>query len=216
MQKISNQLICPLCGGPNNELFHEDSRRPYFRCAECQLVFVSQTDRLPPDEEKMRYDLHENDPNDTGYRAFLNRLCTPMLKKMTPGMRGIDYGCGPGPTLSSMFEAAQFPCAIYDPFYAHDAAVLEKKYEFLSCSEAMEHFYNPLDEFERFLKLVKPGGLIGIMTQLVTEKESFAHWHYITDETHVCFFSEATFRWLAEKYQLKVEFPSKSVILFTR
>jgi 2-polyprenyl-3-methyl-5-hydroxy-6-metoxy-1,4-benzoquinol methylase len=211
-----NTATCPLCGDSHSALFHEDSRRPYLQCATCQLVFVPQTTHLPPADEKSRYDMHQNDSNDAGYRSFLNRICAPMVARMAPGLRGLDFGCGPGPTLSLLFQEAGFSCANYDPFYANDPTLLEQTYDFLSCSEAIEHFYEPRKEFELFLKLVKPGGLIGIMTQLVTTQEAFKKWFYIADETHVCYFSEFTFRWLADQHGLTVEFPEKSVILFRR
>lgn len=131
-------------------------------------------------------------------------------------MNGLDFGCGPGPTLSLLFQEAGFPCTIYDPFYADNPDVLKQTYDFLSCSEAIEHFHQPRREFELFLKLVRPGGWIGIMTQLVKSRDAFKTWHYTADETHVCYYSEATFRWLADKYNLHVEFPERSVILFRR
>jgi hypothetical protein len=83
-----------------------------------------------------------------------------------PGARGLDFGCGREPTLSVLFEEAGFPCANYDLHYFNDPAVLNTQYDFLTCSETMEHFRNPREEFEKLLSLVKPGGWIGIMTQL--------------------------------------------------
>ena len=128
-------------------------------------------------------------------------------------MRGLDFGSGPGPTLSYMFEEAGLPCAIYDPFYADIPAVLEKTYDFLSCTEAMEHFYNPYEEIKRMLNLVKPNGWIGIMTQLVENRVAFKTWNYTADSTHVCYFSQETFRWLGTKFNLHIEFPDQSVVL---
>lgn len=136
-----------------------------------------------------------------------------MLNKLKADMQGLDFGCGPGPTLSLMFEEAGFPCAIYDPFYANDPAVLKQHYDFLSCSEAIEHFHHPRQEFERLLGLVKPGGWIGIMTGRVKNQESFKTWHYSADATHVSYFSDYTFQWLADTYHLHMEVPSKSVVL---
>lgn len=213
---IKSPASCPLCGNTRHALFHQDRRRPYYQCATCKLVFVPQTALLKPDEEKARYDQHENDSTDPGYRKFLNHLCAPIIEKLAPNAHGLDFGCGPGPTLSLMFQESGFPCAVYDPFYADDPAALEQTYDFVSCSEAIEHFYQPGQEFERLLGLVKPGGWIGIMTQLIDSADSFADWHYIADETHVCYFSKTTFQWLAATHGLTVEFPHKSVILFQR
>jgi len=127
---------------------------------------------------------------------------------------GLDFGCGREPTLSVLFEEAGFPCANYDLHYFNDPAVLETQYDFLTCSETMEHFQNPRKEFERFLRLVKPGGWIGIMTQLRDEAPSFEKWFYKDDATHVCFFSKQSFQWLEKRYGPQLEFHPGGVIIF--
>ena len=207
---------CPLCTH-RAEQFISDRTRTYLRCPQCDLIFVPEEDFLPPEEEKSRYDLHQNDPADARYRKFLNRLFQPLETKLEPGAHGLDFGCGPGPTLSLMLEEAGYPCAIYDLYYANDPTVLDEQYDFLTCSETLEHLYRPREEFERFLNLVKPGGWIGIMTQLHDEAPvDFERWHYKDDDTHVCFFSKQTFRTLAETHGLHIEFHPDSVVLFQR
>lgn len=214
MKKQKNKTSCPLCDHMP-ECFCSDRTREYLHCPRCDLVFVSDRHHLTPDEEKSRYDFHQNDPTDSGYRNFLNRLFQPLEKKLSPGACGLDFGCGPGPTLSLMFEEAGFECAIYDLHYANDPTVFERQYDFITCSETMEHLYQPREEFERFVSLVKPGGWIGIMTQLHDEAPvPFERWHYKDDDTHVCFFSKQSFQTLEKAYGLRVEFHSGSVILF--
>ena len=214
MKTPENTSTCPLCDHLP-ECFCKDRSRDYLRCPHCDLVFVPDTQRLTPDEEKSRYDFHQNDPADSRYRNFLNRLFQPLENKLDPGARGLDFGCGPGPTLSLMFEEAGYDCAVYDAFYANDPSVLEQQYDFLTCSETMEHMFRPGEEFERFVRLMKPGGWIGIMTQLHDEAPvPFERWHYKDDDTHVCFFSKQSFQTLEKTYGLCVEFHSDSVVLF--
>lgn len=206
---------CPLCCSGKTALVCTDRRRTFFQCPECDLIFVPERFHLPPAEEKARYDFHQNDPADSNYRNFLNRLFQPLEKKLPPGSHGLDFGCGPGPTLSLMFEEAGHHCENYDLHYANEPALLERQYDFLTCSETMEHLYRPREEFERFLRLVKPGGWIGIMTQLHDEAPvPFERWHYKDDETHVCFFSRRTFETMSEIYMIPAEFHPDSVVLF--
>jgi hypothetical protein len=213
MKSAHETTPCPLCAHPADAFCFARSR-DYLRCPQCDLIFVHGRFHLPPDEEKLRYDCHENDPDDPRYRNFLNRLFQPLEKKLTPGMHGLDFGCGPGPTLSLMLREAGFPCAEYDLHYADDPSVLKTQYDFLTCSETLEHLYRPREELERFLALVRPGGWIGMMTQLHDESPvPFERWHYIHDETHVCFYSKKTFRWLTERYRLKAEFYPHGVTL---
>lgn len=191
---------CPLCHGNDTPLFHEDSRRPYHRCDCCRLVFVPPAYFLPVEEERAHYDLHENDPSDPRYRAFLDRLCRPMLRRLAPGSSGLDFGSGPGPTLSVMLEEAGHHVALYDPNYADDPRVLDRQYDFITASEVVEHLHDPAGQLQRLWDSLAPGGVLGIMTKLVASRSAFADWHYIRDPTHVGFFSTATFTWLARQW----------------
>lgn len=210
----AEHLTCPLCKGSESGLYYTDRTRDYFQCGMCGLVFVPERFRLSAEEERARYDLHENDPSDAGYRRFLKGLLEPMAARLKPGAEGLDFGCGPGPTLSLMFAEAGFSCANYDPFYAPDETALLRTYDFVSCSEVIEHCYDPYAVFGQMLSLLKPGGVLGIMTQLVRDREAFARWHYIDDRTHVCFFSNETLKWVGDTFDVKPLFCENSVTLF--
>jgi hypothetical protein len=85
----------------------------------CALICAPAEFHLTREKEKPEYDLHENDP---GYRQFLGRLADPLLKKLTTNSPDLDFGCGPGPTLSLMFEEADHQVALHDPFYQPNRA----------------------------------------------------------------------------------------------
>ena len=209
-------MNCPLCNHENFVLFHKDPHREYKRCAQCALVFVPEEQRLTPEKEKAVYDLHQNLPHDQGYRKFLSRLFDPIAQRAQPGAKGLDFGSGPGPTLSIMFEEAGYDMAIYDIFYAEDPTVLQKKYDFISCSEVVEHLFQPGDVIKSLFSMLMPGGVLGIMTKLVIDQNAFAGWHYITDPTHVCFFSKETFHWLADLNGYDLDFFGKDVVILQK
>ena len=166
--------------------------------------------------EKAEYDLHRNDPHSPGYRRFLSRLFDPMAARIKACSRGLDFGCGPGPALSMMFEDAGHPMARFDPFYAPDPSVLTRPYEFITASEVVEHLRSPADELSRLWKLLPVGGHLGLMTKLVKSHEAFKKWHYIQDPTHVCFYSRPTFLWQAHRWGAAVEFIGDDVIIFRK
>ena len=205
---------CPLCEAANAEKFFEDKNRSYFRCRTCSLTFVLSECFLSSEEEKKRYDLHQNDPHDEQYRSFLNRLFQPLQKRLVPQSRGLDFGSGPGPTLSVMFEEAGHSMAIYDRFYAEDPTLLETTYDFITATEVLEHLREPQKELARLWGCLRPGGCLGIMTKLALGAKEFSKWHYKDDETHICFFSKETFTWLAAQWRAKVTFEDKDVIIF--
>lgn len=202
-----------MCNASDARSFHQDKRREYCQCPNCHLVFVLPEHHLPAAQEKAEYDLHENRPDDPNYRRFLRRLFDPMLQRVKPGSRGLDFGSGPGPTLSLMFTEAGHAMSIYDPFYAPDRSVLESQYDFITATEVVEHLHCPQRELDRLWSCLKPGGTLGIMTKLVLDQEAFKRWHYKNDLTHVCFFSRPCFNWLSAEWQAELLFAAPDVIL---
>ncbi len=166
--------------------------------------------------ERQHYATHENDPADTRYRAFLDRLALPLVERVPAGAEGLDYGAGPGPTLSVMLAERGFRTAVYDPFFAPDPGPLRRSYDFITCTEVVEHFHSPADEFDRLNRLLRPGGWLGVMTEMLREGRAFADWHYIRDPTHVCFYRPATMVWIATRFGWTIEFVHRNVVLFRK
>ncbi|MFZ2197318.1 MAG: class I SAM-dependent methyltransferase [Thermodesulfovibrionales bacterium] len=195
------------------EFFH-DKRRDFMRCHVCSLVFVPPWQFVSAEAEKRRYDLHRNSPEDQGYRSFLNRIFVPMQKCLTPGSCGLDFGSGPQPTLSVMFEEAGHCMTIFDYFYENVPSVFEKQYDFITATEVVEHLHCPGEELDKLWTCLKQGGRLGIMTKLAPDQREFSYWHYKNDATHVCFFSQTTFQWLALHWDADMTFEDKDVVLF--
>ncbi|NIT13042.1 MAG: methyltransferase domain-containing protein [Candidatus Dadabacteria bacterium] len=206
-------MHCPLCKSKDTSDFYTDNARIFLQCAYCDLIFVPDKYHLNPEEEKKRYDLHQNSPEDKGYRKFLSRLAIPLNERLKANSHGLDFGSGPGPALQIILEEMGHTVDIYDQFYAPYKNVLQKKFDFLTATEVFEHLRKPIETIEFIWKLLKPHGILGVMTNLLIDKGAFSSWHYITDRTHICFYSEKTFNWLAEKLKARIEFIEDDVIL---
>ena len=132
---------------------------------------------------------------------------------------GLDYGCGPGPVLGLMLRENGFELIDWDPIFVPDdsAIALGKSdaYDFITCTEVAEHFYDPSREFDTMNRLLKHGGVLAVLTSFQpTEKADFEKWHYIRDPTHVVFYSKLTFEKLAEERGwVDVSFPGKNVVI---
>lgn len=209
-------MICPLCSNTNHYLFHKDNKRDYYRCRECLLVFVPDHQRLGAEEEKAVYDTHRNSPDDPGYRKFLSRVLNPLCSRVKPPARGLDFGSGPGPALSVMFEEKGYRMANYDPFYSNSPDALAGRYDFITCTEVFEHLFYPGKVLKNLFEILRPEGVLGIMTKLVIDRDAFAGWHYIHDPTHVCFFSRETFNWIAARLGCRLDFEGNDVIIMDR
>lgn len=210
------EVNCPVCesAAPGYVAIQD---RHYFRCLECDLVFLDPRQRLRPSEEAAHYALHQNDPRDASYRAFLSQLAEPMLARLAPASEGLDYGCGPGPALATMLGEAGHRTALYDPFFQKQESALQRSYDFLVCSETVEHFFQPLAEFKRLFSLLRPGGLLGVMTGFVPDTaEAFSCWHYPRDPTHVVFFGPPCFAWIAQRLGMQLELAQANIVLLRR
>lgn len=206
---------CPLCGHATDP-FHSDGRRDYRRCPACALVHVPRDQQLDTSGEKAEYDLHRNDPQDPGYRQFLARAAEAVQERVEPPARGLDFGCGPGPALAEMLEEAGYTVALYDKFYAAHPAALQQTYDFVTATEVLEHLAAPATVLHRLLACLQSGGWLVIMTKRVRDREAFADWHYIHDPTHIAFYGEETFRWIAAHHGLHLEIVGEDVVALQR
>lgn len=187
--------------------------RRYWRCPRCQVRFLDPAQLPDLATEKGEYERHENDPDDPGYRRFLNQLVEPLAKQLSAGSHGLDFGCGPGPALARMLEEVGHRVSLYDPIYFPNHDRLRGQYDFLTATEVVEHLHTPADDFALLDRLVKPGGWIGIMTRFQTDDARFANWHYRRDPTHVVFYRAETFQWLGESLGWEMDIIPPCIVL---
>jgi len=198
-------MTCPLCGRGGAGPYFDDRHRRYLECGGCRLVFVPPEYWPTSDREKARYDQHRNSPGDTGYRAFLQDAVLAVRPRVPPPANGLDFGSGPGPTLSVMLEEAGYAMALFDPYYAPDPSVLQRPYDFVTCTEVVEHLRAPAEVFPRLAALLRPAGWLVVMTRLLPARDDFPTWRYRRDDTHLCFYSESTFEHVARSLGCRLE-----------
>ncbi len=213
---MAQGVQCPVCESRAVQAFCRLDGREYWRCTACAATFVDRAQLPGPDVERAQYALHQNDVHDARYRAFLSRLATPLLQRLSPGLRGLDYGCGPGPALAAMMREAGHAMALYDPIFCNDENVLTGTYDFITCTEVAEHFHDPAREFARLDRLLAPGGWLGVMTSFTPDDSAFARWHYRQDPTHVVFYKAETFEALARRHGWRCEIPTENVALLQK
>jgi SAM-dependent methyltransferase len=205
--------ICPLCRCDASKylIFATRKKRRYWHCLLCDLVFVDREALPTLEQEREVYTFHQNSPDHPGYVEFLQRIIQPARAYLTPNMRGLDYGCGPGPTLSILLEREGIFCHNYDPiFFAEDP---QGPFDFIFATECFEHFHSPANELSRLTALLQPGGFLFIMTELWHEQTNFRTWYYKTDPTHVSFYHLKSFNFICRQYGFKILASHNSRIL---
>lgn len=204
---------CPLCLG-SASLFDTVRGRRYRHCETCDLVHLDPVQRPTLSEERTEYLLHRNDPCDDGYRRHLQRLTDPLFDGVPKGARALDYGCGPTASISALMAEEGYSVLDYDPLFR--AIILQGKFDVIAMSETAEHLHEPGLAFDRLARLLAPGGRLGVMTAFRDPRQTFAHWYYLRERSHVSFFSHTTMRWIAKRHQWKLTRLTPRVAIFER
>ncbi len=207
-------MQCPLCF-EESDLFEANA----YLCSSCVLVFKDSKTYLSDSEDFERYSSHQNNNFDQGYRDFLNKLVNPLKVFLPKKFNGLDFGCGPGPTLSSLLEDLGGEINFYDPHFFPDGHLLiPESYDVVTCTEVVEHFKAPATDWDLLVSLVREGGLLGIMTQFFdSTKISYSSWWYKNDPTHVVFYQDKTLNFITKRYNLEMLFcDNKSVVIFKK
>ncbi|MFA0697998.1 class I SAM-dependent methyltransferase, partial [Vibrio sp. 10N.222.49.C9] len=88
-------------------------------------------------------------------RKFLSRVQIPLAERIGSHKQGLDFGCGPGPTLSLMMQEAGHDVDLYDLYYYPDTKVLNKRYDFITATEVIEHLYQPDVVWAQWMSMLK-------------------------------------------------------------
>ena len=151
-------MLCKICGSEEIESFQTSDKKTYWKCLYCKGKFLDESYLPSSVDEQKRYLEHNNEINDPEYRFFLSKLVIPLKEKILPNSIGLDFGCGHGPALADMLKKDGFEVFLYDPFFYPDKDVLTKQYDFITCTETVEHFHNPRKEFNTLNTILKPNG----------------------------------------------------------
>ncbi len=207
-------LECPLCG-KSGYFFITSRNVHYYRCSGCNSVFMASSCHLNYENEKIRYDQHNNDVHNPGYRKFVKPMVDKIKEEICIYSKGLDYGAGPGPVATVLLKESGYQSiALYDPFYWPDRNVLKKQYNFIICCEVIEHFRNPAQSFKLLRSLMLPGGSLYCMTVIYEENIDFHEWYYKNDPTHVFFYHPKALSFIENEYNFSSYFIEGRLICY--
>lgn len=192
-------MICPLCKNHSNNF----SQNIYYKCSCCKAVFKKPDLHLKGNAEKNIYDKHVNISTDIRYQNFLSPITNSVLKDFSSNSNGLDFGCGKDSAIIKVLRDNYYQIDGYDLFYKDDKNLLEKKYNYITSSEVIEHFQNPKKEFDLFLSMLKKDGALYLMTEIYDESIDFEKWYYKNDPTHIFLYQKETFEWIKKNYSFK-------------
>jgi hypothetical protein len=210
---------CPLCAEVNHlSPVSGLGNRLYHFCSMCKLIHCELKFHLSFDEEKKRYDLHNNNFGDEGYEQFLFRSVQQLTYHTEIKGKILDYGCGPNPVLAKIIQDKfQIHVDYYDPIYYPNPNLQNIKYDIIFCTEVIEHFRTPSAEWKKMLAITKQNAYLAIMTECYDNLEQFETWYYTGDPTHISFYNDETMNWIAAHFNLtRLHSEDKRVFLFQK
>jgi hypothetical protein len=196
-------VSCPLCFSAHQTVFEIDQRRSYLLCQVCSLVFVPRDQLINDEEEKKRYELHDNSEANFDYQNYLENTAHLISSCLKKDSVGLDFGCGKTRILEKFLNEKGHKVFSYDKFFLPDDSVFKKRYDFIILSEVIEHLKKPFEDLMRLTTMLHEDGFIFVKTKLRPETpEKFKNWFYKRDVTHVQFFSDSSFKHLSSALHL--------------
>mgnify|MGYP001291919041 FL=1 len=206
------KMNCTLC----NTKLYETADGYYYICTTCGAYVKDEKYYLSSKKEKKRYKQHENDVNDKGYQRFTSPITDAILENHSADQLGLDYGSGTASVIAKQLQEQDYQVKLYDPFFYPDQDYLNHCYDYIFSCEVFEHFYNPKEEIEKLLSLLKPNGLLYIMTHLYSTDIDFENWYYRNDRTHVFIYTSKTIAYIAGKYKLDIVHQTDRLIVLRK
>ncbi|WP_428024598.1 class I SAM-dependent methyltransferase [Arcobacter sp.] len=189
-------ITCPLCSS-FSKLFYKNT---HYKCECCTGVFKAKEFHLIGEDEKNIYEKHKNNSSDIRYQNFLSPITNSVLNDKPKSSIGLDFGCGKDSAIIKVLSDNGYKIYGYDLFYLDDKSLLEKKYDYITSSEVIEHFQEPNKEFTLFKSLLKDNGSLYLMTDIYDESIDFDKWYYKNDPTHIFMYQRKTFEWIKEEF----------------
>jgi len=199
-------MTCKICGKETVLVYDKQFAINYYRCENCEFLFMDDDALISFDEERAVYDTHENSIENQGYvdmfKNFLDKCVLPFKQKG----RLLDYGSGPEPVLIQVINRDyKFETDHYDLHYSPDKVYEGQLYDVIVSTEVVEHIGDPLPVFKLIAKHLKPGGIFAFMTLYhLNNDEHFSDWWYRRDETHISFFTLKTLEYISKECDCEV------------
>ena len=206
---------CKICSKPTEII--EAINKKYHFCKNCNFIFLDKNFIISNKKEEERYLKHENTIKNKDYVKIFENFIKEIEENKTNIKHALDFGCGPGNVLKNTLQDKNIKTDSYDIYFQKEKIYDSKKYDLITCTEVFEHLKNPLNTTKLLKNHLSNNGIIAIMTLFHPEnREDFQKWWYITDETHISFFTPKTFEKIAFLLNLEISFINSKNMVFLK
>lgn len=194
---VADRGQCKLCLAGGCVGAGRNKHKEFVHCPSCGLVFVPHEYWISLEDERARYDQHDNTEANQGYVRFLTEVADVVGTICHRGARVLDFGCGENAVLTRLLRGRGFDCVAYDPIYSLGEAALAARYDVIVVCEVIEHLRDLRKEIISLGKCLSRGGCTLIRTQAYPQVAEVPSWWYARDATHLNFFAERTLEFAA-------------------
>ena len=205
-------LTCKLCLASPCRPAGQTLGRRLLHCPACGLGFVPDEHWLSVDDERRRYQFHDNAPGNAGYRRFLGQV-TDVVAALTPRPTSIlDFGSGELAVLTGLLIDRGHACTAYDPLYGLGSPA--GTYNLVILCEVLEHLRDLRGELHALRGRLARDGRVLVRTQPYPAVDEIPAWWYSRDSTHINFAAPETFTAMLPLLNLtRVERPADDLFL---
>ena len=195
---------CLLCNknGDLKDFYHNEKSEVFWKCQQCGFIFKDPRFHLTAEAENARYRLHQNDVLDLDYQNFLKPVVGAVVGAQKPAEEGLDFGSGRASVVVYLLSLKKYNITSYDPLFFPDEQILKRRFDYITCTEVVEHFKEPRESFDLMLSLLKPGGKLYLKTSLTDQIPDFSKWYYHRDPTHVGFYNRKSLEYINSNWSL--------------
>jgi len=218
--KKSDKTICPICGKKNSDKFWAMSGYRLARCKNCGMIW----DFFPPENLLVQYDkryfINENPKG--GYANYFEGMSvnkktfSDRLKKIEKRYgkgKLLDVGCALGDCLVEAKKLGwKNPEGLEISDYAYryakkrglkvkkgtlDNSYKKNSFDVVTYQDVIEHVTDPVQELKKVHRILKPGGVVFLVTPDVAgfwSRLLGPLWYHYKPVEHVVYFSQETTR----------------------
>jgi len=210
-------MECLICEGRTEEYEDNKLNIKTYKCSKCQYIFKDPKSFWNLDEQKDRYDLHQNNPDDLGYQKYFQTFIDFVEPKRDKIRNVLDFGSGESTLLADMLSKMSFETISFDPIYHPSTKYQKQKYDLITSVEVFEHLHDPYEVFTHLISLLDSDGVLAIRTEFAPRTmEEYFKWYYRLDPTHIGFFSSKSIEYLARSHGCKyIKDNAKNMVLIS-
>lgn len=192
-------MKCRVCSNQSIETVGQNRWRKFCYCEKCGLVFIPEQYWINVEEEKKRYEQHNNTPENEGYVKFLKQIVEVVCNIRNPSSspRILDFGSGESAVLTNLLTENGFDCTAYDPLFDINIDDDGSHYDIIILCEVIEHLRDIEGEMNKIKNLLNKDGVLIIRTRLYPSAGNIESWWYAQDKTHINFFARRTINQIA-------------------